>query len=173
MKRSKIISAFAMLVLFFLGSCGNKAIKTAPIAEKDSVHEPSYSVVTEQKDSTLYGVSGECGMSTFCLITNAKDTMYVTRTSEDGKEGMIYGDLNIGDRYCMITRDNNQALVVAINLTQLDKFIKNRYKIFNGHILLTNRSEKVDTMDIAEFDADQKLVLKGSQGNVSFKPIEK
>ena len=126
-------------------------------------------------DSSVYGRAGECGMSTFCLISDKGDTIYVDRSSEDGYEGQIYGDLNIDDRFCLLTRDNGQSLLSAINLTQLDKFIKGRYKILNNHVILMGReTEKADTLDVEELSLEDNLLrLKGPQGVLRLRPTEK
>lgn len=95
-------------------------------------------------DSTIYGTSDEFGMSTFTLITDQGDTLNVTRTAEDGTDGQIIGDLNEGQRYAMTTRDHNQAIGVLINLTELDRHLKD-YELRNGHIIVEG-----DTVQIEE-----------------------
>ena len=97
-------------------------------------------------DSTIYGTSDEFGMSTFTLISDQGDTLYVTRTANDGTDGKIYGDLKEGERYAMTTRDGGEAIGVLINLTQLERHIKD-YEICNGKLIVQG-----DTVVIEELD---------------------
>ena len=97
-------------------------------------------------DSTIYGTSDEFGMSTFTLISDQGDTLYVTRTANDGTDGEIYGDLKEGERYAMTTRDGGEAIGVLINLTQLERHVKD-YEICNGKLIVRG-----DTVVIEELD---------------------
>jgi len=172
MKRvNYLLGIFLAFLTVFAVSCQNKPQKSAPIeTDTTEVAIDSEAVV---RDTTLYGECGECGMSTFCLITDKKDTIYVARSSEDGYEGKIYGSIIIGDRFCMTIRHDEQTLVKAINLTELDKFIKGRYKILNCHVLLMGNTEKADTLDITALDSDEgNLELEGPHGKLKFKPVK-
>ena len=149
-----------------LGACHNK--------NKNQVENTIDSaVVTAATDSTWYGVAGECGMSTFCLITEKGDTMYVTRDSEDGRYGEIYGDLNEGDRFSMTTCDDNMALVAAINLSQVARFVK-EYEVKNGHLVLPVSGGKKDTVHIESLD-DKGLVVvyPGGEKKTFTEPLNK
>lgn len=97
-------------------------------------------------DSTIYGTSDEFGMSTFTLISDQGDTLNVTRTANDGTDGKIYGDLKEGERYAMTTRDGGEAIGVLINLTQLERHVKD-YEICNGKLIVQG-----DTVVIEELD---------------------
>lgn len=168
-----------ILPLFFLllvAACQNKPqnkVFTPGAGDSDTtmVIDSKAAVV----DSSVYGRAGECGMSTFCLISDKGDTIFVVRSSDDGYEGRIYGDLNMDDRFCLLTREKGQALLSAINLTQLDKFIKGRYKILNNHVILRGKeTEKADTLDVEELSLEDNLLrLKGPQGVLRFRPAEK
>lgn len=116
------------LILFMMGCRkANKSIDS----------QPAQSTVTDTlvsdhtPDSTFYGKSAEFGMSTFTLVTDEGDTLNVTRTANDGTDGKVYGDLREGERYALTTRDHGEAIGVLINLTQLDRHIKD-YEIRNG-----------------------------------------
>ncbi|MBQ8098203.1 MAG: hypothetical protein IJ244_01630 [Bacteroidaceae bacterium] len=106
----------------------------------------------EERDTTIYGVAGDFGMSTFSLITDAGDTLLMTRSAEDGTDGVIYGEAKPGDRYALITRDDGDALVKAINLTQLELHTKN-YRIQNGHLIL-HPEAKPETVRIERLNAN-------------------
>ena len=103
-------------------------------------------IVAEQvADSTIYGTSGEdFGMSTFCLITDKGDTLQLCRTANDGSDAQIYGSIEYGDRYAMTTRDNGESLGVLINLTELDKKLKD-YEICNGKLIVNGDTVAIDT----------------------------
>ncbi len=141
MKTTTFLAAFALVVLTCF-SCGGKKSPTAQQSPlQDSVAEGA-ALDAEEPDTTIYGTSGEdFGMSTFNMITDKGDTLYLCRTAEDGTDGQIYGDLKYGERYALTTRDHGQAVGVLINLTQLDKKLKD-YTIKNGHIIV-----KGDTID--------------------------
>lgn len=160
MKRNAFwIFLFACFTVF-AGSCGNKPQGTA---SSGNVVEDSAEIVMGVKDSTMYGRAGDCGMSTFCLIRDDGDTLYVSRTSEKGEDGLIQGDLILDDRFCMIAGDHSTSLVLAINLTQLNHFVKN-YKILNGKVVLpASNPEKCDTIQILELTSDS-LVYKDMSG---------
>ena len=61
-----------------------------------------------------------------------------------------YGDIDEGQRYAITTRDGGDALGTAINLTQLDKFVKD-YKLLNGRIILATDST-ADTLKFVQMD---------------------
>lgn len=138
MKTTTLLAAFSLLMLTCF-SCGGKKNPSAQTPIQDSAAE---SAAIEEPDSTIYGTSGEdFGMSTFNMISDKGDTLYLCRTAEDGTDGKIYGSLKYGERYALTTRDHGQAVGVLINLTELDKKLKD-YTIKNGHIIV-----KGDTID--------------------------
>lgn len=149
---------FAFVVLFMF-SCKNTPVKKAVTASNDTLSATV--AMTEEKDSTLYGVAGDFGMSTFCLITDEGDTVLVTRSSEDGTDGIIDGDAQPGDRFCMTVRDGDEVLAHAINLTQLERHTRN-YKISNGRLILHPESNP-DTVVIDKLDATT-FVYDGKRG---------
>ena len=136
------MSGLCVLMMFAAAGC-SKSGKTGAADGSDTLSADT-AVAEQVADSTIYGTSDEFGMSTFTLITDQGDTLNVTRTAEDGTDGQIIGDLNEGQRYAMTTRDRNQAIGVLINLTELDRHLKD-YEISNGHILV-----KGDTVQIEE-----------------------
>ncbi|MEG1579801.1 MAG: hypothetical protein RR386_00885 [Bacteroidaceae bacterium] len=141
---------FGAFVAFAVSSCGHKV---SPYAAD--------SLLTG-KDSTLYGVAGECGMSTFCLVVDSGEPIYVTRDNEAGQYGDILGELNEGDSFSLSTRDNGEVLVRAINLTGLSRF-PITYRIFNGHFVLDNHVATID-----KFDKDSLVVVYSDGSRVGF-----
>ena len=113
MKKTQILTVL-VLSATLLAACTGKT--TDPASGVDSTATDA-SLVTEQ-DTMTYGTSYEFGMSTFTLVTDAGDTLYLTRDAADGSMAQIYGDIDEGQRYAITTRDGGDALGTAINLTQ-------------------------------------------------------
>lgn len=145
MKKTQILTVL-VLSATLLAACTGKT--TDPTSGVDSTATDA-SLVTEQ-DTMTYGTSYEFGMSTFTLVTDAGDTLYLTRDAADGSMAQIYGDIDEGQRYAITTRDGGDALGTAINLTQLDKFVKG-YKLLNGRIILATDST-ADTLKFVQMD---------------------
>ena len=137
-----ILLASMMLAGSCFTSCQQKAGNKAGQAD-GPLPADSTQPAEQAADSTIYGTSGEFGMSTFTLIADNGDTLNVTRTALDGTDGKVYGDLVEGQRYAMTTCDNGEAIGVLINLTQLEEKVKD-YDICNGHLVI-----KGDTVDAA------------------------
>lgn len=138
--------AFAALII--LSACQSCKNKTTETAQSD---ETADTMAAEQvADSTIYGKSDEFGMSTFTLISDSGDTLYLTRTSENGIDGKIYGDLNENQRYALTTRDDNQAIGVLINITQLERHIKD-YQICNGNLIIKGDTVVIEKLNDKEF----------------------
>lgn len=139
--------SFIALALLLATACSRNKTTGNEAGNADSLAD---TLVAEQAaDSTIYGTSGEFGMSTFSLINDKGDTLYVTRTAMDGTDGKIYGDLNYGERYAMTTRDNNEAIGVLINLTQLDKQLTD-YEIRNGHVVVGSDTIEIESLTAKE-----------------------
>lgn len=136
-----------LLVTFQLFSCKKKGGEVAPLADSTLLAGDSLDAVP---DSTLYGVADDFGMSSFSLISDAGDTLLMTRISEDGTDSKIYGDAQPGQRYAITTRDHDEALATAYNLTQLERFITN-YRLVNGQLYLSADSMPYPTR-ILELD---------------------
>ena len=77
------------------------------------------------------------------MITDDGDTINVCRTANDGTDAKIYGSIKYDNRYAMTTRDNGESLGVLINLTELDKKLKN-YEIRNGHLVVNGDTVPVE-----------------------------
>lgn len=157
---------FVAIVMAFSGACTNKP-KT-PAAFADIPVSGENAEMDVEQDTTIYGEAGDFGMSTFTLITDEGDTLYLFRTSSKGVDGQIFGSLKPGNRYAMTTTDEGEALSVVINLTQLERFTKD-YSIKNGHLVL-QPSSTTDTVHIlalndtiftymSENGAEQRIVL--------------
>lgn len=148
MKRFSIYT-FSLIILIMGCQGGHRPSDAPGGAQADSTVHDTGTVA----DSTIYGVSGEFGMSTFTLISDSGDTLNVCRTAEDGTDGAVYGDLREGERYAMTTRDNNEAIGVLINLTQLGRHLKN-YEIANGQLFIDGRAAQISSLN------DNELKLK-------------
>lgn len=145
---------YILVSLFLLCACqgGNK--QGSATSNKNAATDTL--AADNVADSTIYGTSGEFGMSTFTLISNQGDTLNVCRTANDGTDGKVYGDLTEGDRYAMTLRDNGEAFGVLINLTQLEKHIKD-YEIRNGQLLISGKVVEIETLN------DKELKLKSEK----------
>lgn len=128
--------------LALMASCGKKP---QPADNRADVTPAAMEVADQIPDSTLYGVGGEFGMSTFTLITEKGDTLNVTRTALDGTDGEVYGSLREGDRYAMTTRDNGEAIGVLINLTELEHKVK-KFDVVNGHVVAEGDTLQLDKL---------------------------
>ena len=151
MKKFLFVLAVAILGTQFTG-CNKKKTET------EVEHSDSTAVAITPIDSTLYGTSGEFGMSTFTLITDKGDTLYVTRDHEDGSMAQIYGSTDYDQRYAMTTCDNGESIDVLINLSELEKFLKS-YKIVNGALFVND-----DSMQIVQL-CDDSLTLRNCKNN--------
>lgn len=136
------------ILLFSACAGGNKQEEDKPVA---ATVESEKSVVSN--DSTIYGTAGEFGMSSFTLISEQGDTLYLTRTSADGTYGKIYGSLEEGAHYALTTCDDGQAIGTLINLTQLDKHLHD-YTLCNGSLILGSDTMQIDIL------SDETLTLK-------------
>ena len=85
----------------------------------------------------------------------------MTRTADDGTEGIIYGDAQPGDRYYLLTTPDSQTLVTAINLTLLNRYLSD-YNIVNGRLVLRPESGS-DTVTIDDLDEEQ-LIYHDARG---------
>ena len=139
----KYFATAIMAALLLSTACRNQ--NRQPVSNADNA-EIKGQAAEHMADSTIYGTSDEFGMSTFTLISDQGDTLYVTRTANDGTDGEIYGDLKEGERYAMTTRDGGEAIGVLINLTQLERHVKD-YEICNGKLIVQG-----DTVVIEELD---------------------
>lgn len=117
----------------------------------------------EERDSTIYGHSDGFGMSSFTLIgKDGKEYDIALTDDESGNHyGTIYGDKEEEADYAMTTRNDNEALSVLINLSQLNRF-PIQYKIYNCHVILIS-DEGQDLVDIEKLD-DQEFIAKGKSG---------
>lgn len=117
------ISFFAVLFLSLLfTACWER--KEKPVVE--TPYQPVISDVQgEVRDSILVGHLGEeTAMGSFQLITDNGDTLSITRTSADGVEGIMLGEIrNYEDRVMMSVKfddENNIFLNTFLNVSQLE-----------------------------------------------------
>ncbi len=121
--------------LIFLTACKGRKTNSDNSAQADTLAADT-ALADSSADSTLYGTSTEdFGMSTFSMVTDKGDTLDLCRTSDDGTEAQIYGSVEYNDRYALTTRDNGTAVGVLINLTELDRKLKD-YEIVNGKLVV-------------------------------------
>lgn len=147
----KHFAPFLFSLLLLAAAC--QGGKNQPESASDPQAAENVADTTAVADSTIYGTSDEFGMSTFTLISDKGDTLNVCRTANDGTDGAIYGDLNVGERYALTTRDGGEAIGVLINLSQLQRHVKN-YKIVNGQLFVDGKPANIATLN------DKELKLK-------------
>ncbi len=124
-----------LVCLLFLTACSGRKTGTDASAQADSLAADTLET-NSSADSTLYGTSTEdFGMSTFSMVTDKGDTLDLCRTSDDGTEAQIYGSVEYNARYALTTRDNGASVGVLINLTELDRKVKD-YEIVNGKLIV-------------------------------------
>lgn len=140
----------ALTALLVLSACQNGKKPTDTTSDADSLTADTTLSDRVENDSTIYGTSDEFGMSTFTLISDKGDTLYVTRTANDGTDGKIYGDLKEGERYALTTRENDKAIGVLINLSQLERHTKD-YQICNGKLIMKGDTVTIEKLSDKEF----------------------
>ena len=118
MKKTQILTVLALSATL-LAACTGKT--TDPASGVDSTATDA-SLVTE-KDTMTYGTSCEFGMSTFTLVTDAGDTLYLTRDAADGSMAQIYGDIDEDSVFPVVQMGGTWAvtdhtrLLAGINLS--------------------------------------------------------
>ena len=74
--------------------------------------------------NALWGHLGEAtGMSVIEFITDSGDTLYLKKEREiTGRSAVIYGSIrNYTDRFCLTTTDGGEALLKAVNVSQMQE----------------------------------------------------
>ena len=142
--RKSVFASILFLICISFATCNSK--KTQPtVADKDTTVVADTTAEEQVPDSTIYGTSTEdFGMSTFSMVTDKGDTLFVCRTSNDGQDAKIYGSVTYGQRYAMTTKDNGESLGVLINLTELNKKLKD-YEIVNGKLVVKGDTVALET----------------------------
>ena len=141
-----LLCTTAVLLAFSACQKTNKTSKQESVSDSTTCVSPDSQI----SDSTMYGIADEFGMSSFTLISDQGDTLYLTKTSDSGKDGKIYGSLRENERYALTTCDNNQAIDILINLTQLNKHLKD-YEIMNGHVILHRDTIHIEELNDSTF----------------------
>lgn len=138
-KRGQFFALSIVAAALLLGSCVNRGKTEAPVPVQDTVPVARIDTVPSESgpDRTLYGKGGDFGMSTFTLVAESGRRYSVTRISEKGEEGLIYGSLVPGQRYALLTDADGDALEVLINVDELQHFVHDSYYIYNGQLVLT------------------------------------
>lgn len=126
MKRSKYI-IFPCLFSLCLTGCWEKREK--PATEKPYERTVN-DVQGETQDKVLVGHLGEeTAMSSLQVITDAGDTVAVSKTSADGVEGTMLGEVrNYEDRVMLVVKtdeEENCFLSTFLNVSQLEGEWKN------------------------------------------------
>lgn len=154
---------FSVASLMLFAACGgDKPAATQPTT--DSVDIVNTVPEWKDADSTIYGRADGFGQGGFTLIAEDGRELELTLTSDrkgTAGYGTIYGERNDTARYAVTTRDNDEALNVMINLSQLEKFVGN-YEIYNCHLIL-NDGENRDWVEIEEL-TDTLFRAKGKSG---------
>ena len=120
MKHYSHIAIAASLLL--LAGCWEKREK--PVVE--TPYEPVVSDVQGTvRDTILTGCLGEeTGMSSLQIITDACDTLSISKTTSDGVEGKMLGEVrNYEDRVMVVANmdeDENLFLTTFLNISQLE-----------------------------------------------------
>ena len=151
--------AIVFLTLLALVSCKERKAQTN---QQAATPTDSVAQVNTVPDSTIYGKADDddlYGMSTFAVITTKGDTLELDRTYElDGKDGIFYGDINGGDDYALTVRGKGtdyQAVGVAVNLSQLRRFVKD-FTIFNARPIINGDTVRILSLDDKAFKAEGK-----------------
>ena len=146
--------AIVFLTLLALVSCKERKAQTN---QQAATPTDSVTQVNTVPDSTIYGKADDdlYGMSTFAVITTKGDTLELDRTYElDGKDGIFYG----GDDYALTVRGKGtdyQAVGVAVNLSQLRRFVKD-FTIFNARPIINGDTVRILSLDDKAFKAEGK-----------------
>ena len=147
-----------LAAIFFYG-CGNTGSKVDQGSAQDSIEVCRIDTVPVQNepDRTLYGRGADFGMSTFSLVAEDDKKYEVTRVSENGNEGRIYGSVAPGNRYALMMDQSGEALECLINLDELELFVDKNYYIYNGELVLTLDGNRewvdVERLSASEFVA--------------------
>ena len=145
--------AIVFLTLLALVSCKERKAQTN---QQAATPTDSVTQVNTVPDSTIYGKADDdlYGMSTFAVITTKGDTLELDRTYElDGKDG-----INGGDDYALTVRGKGtdyQAVGVAVNLSQLRRFVKD-FTIFNARPIINGDTVRILSLDDKAFKAEGK-----------------
>lgn len=161
MKGLFVVCTVATLALFT--ACGGNNKADRQVAD-DSLKVVNTVPEWTEADSTIYGHADGFGQGGFTLVADDGSEWELALTSENDKGneyGIIYGERNDTARYAITTRDNNEALGVMINLSQLNKFVKD-YDIYNCHLILKD-GENRDWVEIEELN-DTVFRAKGKSG---------
>lgn len=151
----------AILFLALLAFAGCKERKAHSDEQPATLPKDSVAQVNAVPDSTIYGKADDdlYGMSTFAVVTTQGDTLELDRTYElDGKDGIFYGDINGGDDYALTVRGKGtdyQAVGVAVNLSQLRRFVKD-FTIFNARPIINGDTVRILSLDDKAFKAEGK-----------------
>ena len=154
MNRKLTLTARLAVLVLLLGttSCSNSNNKSNEGADADSatVETVEGALSADLDSATIYGTSEEFGMSTFSLRDASGRLYNVTRMSEDGQDGRIYGDLEEGQQYAMTLQADTTAIDVLYNLTELRALVKDFY-ILNGQLVITTDGQS-EVVTVEELD---------------------
>ena len=167
--KSSLFWAIFLTVVLFCG-CGSSENQVNQPSAQDSVEVSRIDTVPVQNgpDQTIYGRGDDFGMSTFSLVTTEGKEYDVTRVSENGNEGRIFGSVEPGKRYALMMDQSEEALQCLINLDELESFVGDNYYIYNGELVLTfdDNREWVDIESLTPIE----FVARGRGGsNFSYK----
>lgn len=158
-----LLLSILLSILFFSG-CKSDTPPTPHSAQTiDSLANTKINTAPAKDgpDNTIYGIGDEFGMSTFSLKEKDGTIIDVTRVAENGEEGKIFGSTAPGLRYAMTLTEDEEALKILINVSELELFTKDYY-IYNGNLILTEDGSQ-DWVDIEKL-SDKIFIAKGKSG---------
>lgn len=150
-KQSPLLLGVSLIGLFVgLASCNFKKGEQAQNKPIDNT-----------ADTTVYGISDEFGQSTFSLITEKGDTLFLLREQPNGDPSFIAGDIEEETPYAITytSQDKELYLLTAINTQQLVSLLKDKYTyhLYNGKLILEG-----DTTELITLTSDS-LIAKGKK----------
>ena len=104
------LCALAIMALSIC-SCTDRQPKVNVGNSLDSVLSSRIDTVPSEQgpDQTLYGKGGNFGMSTFVLVAEDGKKYDVTRVSDQGEEGLIYGSVAPGGHYALLLDESGDS----------------------------------------------------------------
>jgi len=135
MKKAPVLLVLMMVAAMFIG-CKNE--KAKPVIEKST----TATEVTNDGDTTIYGVMLDGGNHSLLLLTNEGDTLEFIENPDDTVE-VVKGGKLAGDKFAVISYEEygDRILRSAINLTSLLgnwKSLDKDFEIKEGGEILSN-----------------------------------
>lgn len=163
--RKSIIPALILGFVLAVASCTSCREKSDDVAI-DSLLAMKDTISSAVKDSTVWGHLGDgTSMNVYQFVTEGGDTLYLRRSSAEGNDGCILGNIQVEkDKYAVTIgnheEEDDMYVEVMVNTTQLMGVWKNkedrlslyadgsadgqmakfsRWKMMNGKLILTGK----------------------------------